>query len=85
MATWIPGGAADPAYALRYVEWGYGSAVCLGIAFVASVVLRDQWRWRTVSIPAHREDVFTAIVACGALGVYVVVARGVFDGRPIDD
>ena len=37
IANWLPGGEVDNAYAHRYIEWGYGTAICLGVAIIAAV------------------------------------------------
>jgi hypothetical protein len=44
IANWLPGGETDRVYASRFIEWGYGTAICLGVAVIAVVLLRGRMR-----------------------------------------
>lgn len=91
-AQWIPAGLSDPGYSRRWLEWGYGAAICVGVGIVASIIARN-FAW-PVAVPSARvsgirdglqrapvrTDIAIAI-ACGI--VYIGIARTVFDGKPL--
>ncbi|HXD23112.1 MAG TPA: hypothetical protein VN613_07120 [Gemmatimonadaceae bacterium] len=89
MANWLPGGESDPAYAHRYISWGYGSAVCLGVAVIAAIWWGRRGDARAAAAPAvadERSSRFTladALISLGAFVLYAVIARTVFSGRPL--
>ncbi len=90
IAEWIPGGLSDPAYTRRWVEWGYGTLICAGVAVVAALVFgRRAERVRWVPPGALREWMVShptrtdASVALCCFGAYVAVAWFVFDARPL--
>ena len=86
IANWIPGGHAAPGFQLLLDGWLSGTAICLGVGAVMAIVLRG----RALSAPSHtsvpesdgRDAVSAGIVALAAV-LYVVVARLVFNGRPL--
>jgi hypothetical protein len=86
LTSWIAGGEFDRAYARRLSEWGYGTAICLGIAIVVWVLAKQ----RTAPHAARRDAptagqearLALAISAASAV-LYAVIARVVFDGRPL--
>ncbi|MBI1808358.1 MAG: hypothetical protein HYR75_00550 [Gemmatimonadetes bacterium] len=97
LADWIPGGRADPAYAARWSEWGYGTSICLGIAIVAVIFARRR-RARTEGSQRETEDAdstadasgrspeslaFLALAFVLAFALYALVARSVFSARPL--
>ncbi|MDQ8164920.1 MAG: hypothetical protein P3A28_04070, partial [Gemmatimonadota bacterium] len=90
IAGWIPGGLSDPGYAQRWVEWGYGTLICAGVAAVFALlsgrrVERILWvrpealRAWMVSHPTGAD----ASVALCCLGAYIAIAWFVFDARPL--
>ncbi len=96
VASWIPGGLTDPAYARRWLEWGYGSAICLGAGIIAAVALRTPSAWisqlditvarlalgmrATLQRAPGAADTVIAVL-CGL--VYLTIARLVFDAKPL--
>lgn len=90
VAAWIPGGMVDPAYGRRWVEWAYGTAICVGIAVLAAIVARRAVAVRLPRVlasalerlvwPPARMDAAIA-VGCGVL--YAVIAWTIFDGKPL--
>lgn len=90
VADWIPSGLSDPGYARRWVEWGYGTLICAGVAVVSALVFgrraeRVLWvppgalRQWMVSHPTRTD----ASVALCCFGAYVAIAWFVFDARPL--
>lgn len=90
VAALLPGGEVDPLYGARLADWASGSALCVGAAALA-------WMWAR-SRPAlltepdssdavgPRGDAGTAFLlwlGLGAAALYILVARGVFSGRPL--
>jgi hypothetical protein len=81
----------DNAYAHRFIGWGYGTAICLGVAIIAAI-----W-WGGRSIRAGEEEshpatdtersprlkILEALIPIGAFVLYAVIARTVFSGRPL--
>ncbi len=90
VANWIPGGHAAPWYADRLALWIPGTAILLGIAVVAAIVLRSRpgiWRegaWQRLALrwlaADRRGDALVAVVAVVA---YAVVAQRVLSARPL--
>lgn len=90
IANWLPGGEIDPAYAHRFVEWGYGTAICLGVAVVAAMLwgrnARAAAEPESIAAAASRSQrlsVIERLVPFGAFALYVIIARVVFSGRPL--
>ena len=99
IANWLPGGEADRAYARRWIEWGYGTAICLGAAVIAIVLLRRRLGPKEPKVAAQhrapepeRSDgaprarvarVIGWLAPLLALGVYAWISRSVFSGRPL--
>ena len=91
IANWLPGGEVDNAYAHRFIEWGYGTAICLGVAVVAAVVWGRRAHDAAANPPAtpalaDRErqfDLAERLIPLAAFALYVVIARTVFAGRPL--
>ncbi len=90
VANWIPGGLTDAAYGSRWVEWAYGSLICVG-AGVLSVVIGRTVRFSAVTrfVTSLRRRLLVAplaadvVVAVGCGLLYALIARVVFDGRPL--
>lgn len=90
LANWIPGGHEAPWYGDRLDLWVSGSAILLGVAAIAAIVLRrrpEVWRegaWQHLAMRWHaagwRADATVALVA---FGCYVAVAQLVLSGRPL--
>lgn len=94
LAGWLPGGESDPEYAARLLDWAYGLALCGGIGGLVAYVARVRGRGDvagTAPSPAPVNAVtapgagngFAVLVALVACGLYAVIARGVFSGRPL--
>lgn len=89
MANWIPGGEVDHAYAHRYIGWGYGTVICLGIGIVASI----WWGNRAARSGPHDRGLHGDrsggsalpewIIPAGAFVLYAIIALTVFSGRPL--
>jgi len=93
IAAWIAGGLADPAYVRRWIEWGYGIAICGGAGIVSALLwrapvsrvdlaLRNAARALSVGLgrsPAATDA--TISILCGV--VYLIIAQLVFDGKPL--
>ncbi len=88
----LAGGELDVEYGARLLDWTYGTALCAGIGALAWYVLRAQ-RPRpdlanapppAAPLPAgFAGSGFLAAASLGALGLYLLVARTVFSGRPL--
>src|ERR1019366_3332679 len=91
IANWIPGGEVDRAYAHRFVEWGYGTAICLGVAVIAAVLWGraprgGEGRERDPAASHDRPqrfEMFERLIPLCAFVLYVIIARAVFSGRPL--
>ena len=96
VANLLPGGEVDRGYLSRWLDWGYGSAICAGVAMVAVIVWRGRQRSanRDGATAAHAaiphapiSPTSTAITHWAlpllALALYIAIARLVFDGRPL--
>lgn len=85
VANLLPGGEEDPAYWARLSDWGLGTLLCVGVGALVWYVTRR----RPVSAPPASTDEgtrdlgFQLAVAAMACGLYVAVALGVFNGRPL--
>ncbi|HVT39722.1 MAG TPA: hypothetical protein VHE78_11795 [Gemmatimonadaceae bacterium] len=95
----MPGGETDRAYANRFVEWGYGTAICLGVAVIVVVLARSRMRRAESPLPANGRGVaggllhlrlpgsvvpfFSSLIPLAALVLYAVIAKSVFSGRPL--
>lgn len=90
VAAWIPGGLRDPLYTQRWIEWGYGSLICVGVGIVSAIVTRRfhaaaaqqgaaLLRLRLAAFPVATD----AAVAIGCGVIYAALARTVFAGRPL--
>jgi hypothetical protein len=91
IAAWIPGGLSDLGYSRRWLEWGYGSAICVGTAVLFAVLGRSVKLTAAVGrigsrvsdqLDRHplRYDLTAATVCFIA---YVIVAQSVLAGRPL--
>jgi hypothetical protein len=91
ISAWIPGGLTDPGYARRWVEWGYGFAICAGAAVLFAVLgrsapiaesLRRIGSRLSEALDRHplRYDLAAAIVCFIA---YVIVAQSVLAAKPL--
>jgi hypothetical protein len=90
IANWVPGGHAAEWYRAVASEWLSGSAVALGVAVVAFVILRrfDWWPGRgwgpRVAAMAAESPVASALILSVVVGaLYGLVAHRVFDARPL--
>lgn len=93
IASWIDGGLADPAYARRWIEWGYGMAICVGVGIVTAVLWRAPVSRLGVALKSNAHALSVGLgrspaatdaavaILCG--GVYLAVAQMVFDGKPL--
>ena len=99
IANWLPGGETDRAYTSRFIEWGYGTGICLGVAVIAVVLLRGRMRREEPPLlangrgsagrsayrhfPASAVRLFSWLISLAALALYAVIAQSVFSGRPL--
>lgn len=91
MANWLPGGEVDHGYAHRFIGWGYGTAICVGVGILAAI-----W-WGNRPGNSRREspsgsgtpnshlqlDFLERLIPLGAFALYAIIARTVFSGRPL--
>ena len=93
IAALIPGGLRDGAYAARWAEWGYGTAIVVGVAAAVALLARrratdleSQWKAACDAmarfVDAH-DATCTAALVSGAVAVYAAIAVGVFSSRPL--
>ena len=98
IANWIPGGETDPEYLARLIDWLNGFLLCAGVGalvwYVSTVRSRrtmgalvdgtrggsDVTGWWVGSVSESRARVFLALAA---FGLYAIVSRCVFSGRPL--
>jgi hypothetical protein len=90
VANWIHDGREAPRYVLDLQSWIAGTVIALGVAVVYVIAAREAPRlWRhdalapVISLWEHRPLASALALAVGAFLAYVVVARLVFDGRPL--
>jgi hypothetical protein len=91
IANWLPGGEVDNAYAHRFVEWGYGTGICLGVAVIAALLwgrdsrgpMADQSRSPERTDRSRWPDMVEWLIPLGAFALYAIIARVVFAGRPL--
>jgi hypothetical protein len=90
VANWIHGGREAPWYATDLQSWTAGTAIALGAAVVYVIIAREVPQlWRDDALaPAialwDRRPLATALaIALVAFLAYAIVARLVFDGRPL--
>ena len=90
IANWIAGGHEAPWYGSVVGEWLSGSAIALGLGVVLAILSRRApalWReglWQRIATAAWRRPALTtAVLVVAALAVYALVARTVFDARPM--
>lgn len=89
IANWIPGGHSAEWFSQTRSEWTSGTAVALGIAIVAFVVVRRVGLWPNglaAKLAAASEEHLwlTSIALTGVFFVlYATIAREVFGGRPL--
>jgi hypothetical protein len=92
VANWLPGGESDPAYAHRFIGWGYGSAICLGVAIIAAIWWGGARSGRETATRAQTPAPDRAasgfrladgVLAAGAFVLYAIIARMVFSGHPL--
>lgn len=94
IANWVPGGAQDPEYWSRLLDWLNGLALCAGAGVLAWYVTRSRSprsgavgrvlgavRRDPLAPMAESRAVLLIAVAAGVL--YVVIAWTVFSGRPL--
>jgi hypothetical protein len=78
------------------MEWGYGTAICIGVAIIAAIATRrGALRVATASpsrdrpdaeTPAYRQPeslAFFVIAFIGSFALYAAIARFVFSARPL--
>ena len=91
IANWLPGGEVDNAYAHRFVEWGYGTAICLGVAVITAVLWGRTPRGADDHQPGSAArsarsrwiETLERLIPFGAFALYAIIARTVFSGRPL--
>lgn len=93
LANWIPAGLVDGGYARRWTDWMLGTAICIGAGIVVAILgprLFPALRARTQPLGttcagwiARRTMVADVALAAFVVVAYGVIARIVFDGRPL--
>lgn len=90
LANWIPGGHAAPWYGTVTSVWTSGAAIVLGSGLVLAIASRRLpalWReglgTRVAQGAERRPWLLAAILAVGALALYLWIARDVFSARPL--
>lgn len=90
IANWIAGGHEAPWYGERLALWGSGSAILVGVAAIAFIVMRQ----RPTLWPAGRWDRIAArwqragwrgdlLIAFTGFGLYLLIAQFVLSARPL--
>jgi hypothetical protein len=98
IANWIPGGETDPEYVARVIDWLNGLLLCAGVGALAWYVSTVRGR-RAAGAPTEATRAWTrgtaawdrsigeprarVVLALLAFGLYAIVARLVFSGRPL--
>lgn len=85
VANLLPGGAEDLGYWSRLGDWGLGIALCGGIGVLVWYLTRAKPVDPPAASPASAggDLGFTLAVALAAWLLYALIARSVFDGRPL--
>jgi hypothetical protein len=90
IANWIPRGAGAPWYHIVAGFWLSGSFLVIGVGVVLAILSRTlHWLWRDdalrAPIAAWRDHPRRAPIAIAsvALVAYLLVASGIFSGRPL--
>ncbi len=97
VANLLPGGENDPDYWPRLLDWMRGLGLCLGVgALAAYLAMVRRRKSGTASVMADAAPAaaaaarapmsdrrFLTLLALGAFALYVVIALGVFSGRPL--
>lgn len=86
LAQWIPGGEMDPRFAERLGDWALGFALCAAIGLLTWFVSRHRNIppvHRPSAVDARTERLVAVAICAVALVLYVVIALGVFSGRPL--
>lgn len=92
VADWIPGGLVDPGYRQRWLEWGYGLAICAGIAVAAAIIAGND-SMRSVRLPERFRSALASfaggsfmadgLLAVSCAVVYASASQIALDGRPL--
>lgn len=93
LANWIPAGLSDGGYSRRWFDWLLGAAICGGVGVVVmilgprlfpalSTAMRSPGTALAGWIERHTRAA-DVLLALAAIAGYSVVARVVFDGRPL--
>lgn len=86
VANWIPGGRSASWYGPVMGDLLTGGAIALGLGVVAAVLTRHRRVSRLIGLNRWIERTgpgTLAAIAVLALGLYLLVARAVFSGRPL--
>lgn len=90
IANWIAGGHEAPWFANSLSEWLSGSAIAVGGGIILTLLARRTpalWReglWTSLATTLSRHPaLWSTTLAAIAFTVYALVARTVFDGRPL--
>ncbi len=91
--NWIPGGEVDPQYRDRVLDWALGVALCAAAGLLGWFIARSRLRTATpVAADAYlasggerqnAEPRRIVLLCAAAFGAYVLVALGVFSGKPL--
>jgi hypothetical protein len=90
IANWLPGGHAAAWYQAALDGWLSGTAIVVGVGIVLAILSRrfgflwhdDAWAGVT-SLWSGHSRVATALLVAVALTLYIWIALGMFDGRPL--
>ncbi|HET7551572.1 MAG TPA: hypothetical protein VFK04_09780 [Gemmatimonadaceae bacterium] len=90
IANWLPGGHSAGWYGATLDGWLSGSAIAVGVGVVLAIFSRRlRFLWRDDAFGAatgywtRRAATVISILAAASLALYVWVALGMFDGRPL--
>ncbi|NOT09023.1 MAG: hypothetical protein HOP28_12560 [Gemmatimonadales bacterium] len=90
VANWIPGGHEAPWYGPVAADLLTGLSISIGAGVVLAIASRHfGWLWREGALTplggriGHDWSRTVAVVAAAAFIAYLIVAREVFDGRPL--
>jgi len=89
VANWIPGGHEAEWYGIVASEWLSGSLIAVGLGAVLAILSRRLPIWRDgmtqplVAAAHARPNLTGALLAACGLALYSVIARQVFEGRPL--
>ena len=89
IANWIAGGHEAPWYDQVVSEWLSGTAIAVGVGFIAAILSRRIPLWREglgtkiANIAATHRHLAAAAIGTTALFTYACVASFIFDRRPL--